>query len=299
MTEKGLTEFADLISSSPTPTPASSREHLSVVPDPSAPADRKSEVARWVITLSEPLLTTADRAATDAAMAAFINRNSDWACAYFAGLLSDLAGLLPTNDPWRHLSATIDMSQISTGSAATEAADRIVWTSSNLPAPATTGATIGDGHGQVRAFGTSIDAFDLTRVDVPDARSHPGAAAVASNLSPLSSAFVAIASGEARHLQVALAKTFHALWQASFNSRTEMTSGEALLLSAGQAAQWLIFRRRQYLLEDDGLIGTVGLAWISKADRVNGGKPISAESGSYRYAKIEDSAYNDYHLGSM
>lgn len=293
MIEESSTDFSALVEAAPTPTLAATRDHLNVTPEPSAPADRKSEVARWVVTLSEPLIATKDRAATDEAMAAFINRNSDWACAFFAGLLSDLASLLPAGDPWSRLSATIDLNQIATGQPATVPEDRIVWVAGSNRPPSTTGATIDTGTG-LRAFGTSVDAFDLTQVSAPDIRSHPGAAAVASNLSPVAAAFVAIASGEPRHTQVALAKTFQALWTASFNSRTSMTAGHALLLTAGQAVQWLIFRRRQYLLEDDGLVGTMGLTWISKADRVNAGKAITLESNSWRYAKLDDSAYEDY-----
>lgn len=292
MTKNELTDFEALVSTTPTPT-SSSRDHLSVVPEPSAPADRKTEVARWVVTLSEPLIPTAQRAEIDAAMAAFINRNSDWAYAFFAGLMSDMACLLPENDPWCRLSATIDLSQIATGAPASGPNDRIVWVAGDTPAPATTGATIDTSEG-VRAFGTSLDAADLRSTSAEDLASFAGTAAVAVNLSPLASAFLAIAAGEPRHLQVALAKTGHALWKASFNSRTDMTVGEAILLTAGQAIQWLTYRRRQYLLEDDGLVGTMGLAWISKADRVNAGKSISSEAGSYRYAKIDEATYEEF-----
>lgn len=102
------------------------------------------------------------------------------------------------------------------------------------------------------------------------------------------------ASADAHHVRIALSKVYQALWEASFGGRTTMSPGEALLRSSGQAVRWLIHRRRQYLLEDDGVPTTIGFAWISKADRVVAGSPITKESGTYLYAKIDDDSYDDY-----
>lgn len=218
-------------------------------------------------------------------MAAFINRNSDWACIYFAGLLTDIASTLPEDDPWRHLSAMIDLDQVAFGRTGTDPDEKLVW-KGEAPVPELTGAAIKAPGGPARAFGTSFDAQDLYDVDVADVRTAPQSVAVASNLSPLSASLVAMASADSRTMQVVLAKTYDALWKARFGSLTNDSPGESLLKVAGQAVQWLTHRRRSYLADEDGFIYTIGLAWTGKADRVNTGKSITSESRSYVDWKI-------------
>lgn len=292
MTTGGLEVTQPLVQQQPQPG-AQPRPQLLAVPGPGQPADRRAEVARWVVTLSEPLLTTEDRTRTDAAMADFIIRNPEWACAYFAGLLTDLSATLPPDDPWRHLSAVIDLDQVGLGVITDDPDKRLVWTGS-APLPAGTGAVIKTPGLPARMFGTSADTLDLVPVDVPDLTTHLGVAALTTNLSPLGAAFVAIAASDPRTMQVVLSKSYHALFLAKHSNRTQDSAGASLLKTAGQAVQWLAHRRLQYMAgEDDGYAHTVGFEWISKADRVNTGKPISTEKSMVQVGKIDANAYKD------
>ncbi len=270
------------------------RPRLSAVPGPGQPADRRVEVARWVVTLSEPLLRTADRSQTDQAMAAFINRNRDWACAYFAGLLTDLSGSLPRDDPWTCLSATIDLDQVASDHPSGDPDRKLVWAGA-APLPEDTGATIVGlpGH-QPRVFGTRTDALDLVPLDVVDPSASREMASLTVNLAPLSAALVGFASADARTMQFVLSEVCHHLMLAFLSSATTDTVGESLLKTAGQAVQWLVHRRRQYLGgDDDGFAHTVGFEWMSKADRVNTGKPIATESSLRGLSHIPADAYRD------
>lgn len=251
------------------------RPKLTVVPNPGAGADRRSEVARWVVTLSEPLVSTEQRAAADEAMGRFIDRNSDWACAYFAGLLTDLTSTLPPDDPWRHLAGLIDLDQIATGQSLDDASKRLAWSNDPIHFPATTGAVTASG----RTFGTSQDSADLITVDVPDPTTFTKIAAVNANLSPLAAAILAFSSADAATVQSVLLKVYHSLWQANeMAGITTDSAGTSLLKTAGQALRWITHRRRVYTFDDDGFANMLGFAWIGKADRAHANNSISKEA---------------------
>ena len=248
---------------------------LTVVPSPGAGADRRSEVARWVVTLSEPLVSVEQRAAAEDAMARFIDRNSDWSCVYFAGLLTDIASTLPPDDPWRHLAGMIDLDQIATGKSLDDPTKRLAWSNDPIAFPAVTGAVTATG----RAFGTSQDSADLITVDVPDPSTFTKIAAVNANLSPIAAAFVAFSSADAATMQSVLLKVYHALWQANeMAGLTTDSAGTSLLKTVGPALRWLTHRRRTYTFEDDGFVNMLGFAWIGKADRAHANNSISKEA---------------------
>ena len=291
-TTEGLLVTQPLVQQQPT---VHQRAQLSAVPGPGQPADRRAEVARWVVTLSEPLLTTEERIKVESDMADFINRNSDWACAYFAGLLTDLSATLSPDDPWRRLSALIDLDQVALGHSTDNPDQKLAWSSLVAPVPSSTGAVIKHPGQPARPFGTSADVMDMVNVDVTDPSAMLEVSALMTNLSPLAAAFVAFAASDARTMQVVLSKTRQALFMANFGSITPDTVGESMLKTAGQAVAWLVHRRRQYLLpgEDDRYAHRIGFEWMSKADRVNQGKPIATEQSLVGWSMIQPTDYKD------
>lgn len=244
-------------------------------PPPGSPADRRAEVARWIVTWTEPLIDDSSRLRTSREMGRFIERNSDWSCAFLAGVLTDLAHSLPADDPWRHMAALIDLDQVATGRAAEDPNRRLARRSERAPLPALTGAVTVEG----RPFGTRKDALDLLSPGVADASVDVGMAAVATNLSPLAAALVAFGAHDARTLQYVLNQTYHHLWMANFASLIDQSAGQALLDASGAAIRWLIHRRRAYTGPEDPFPNMVGFNWISVADRVNAGTPILDEAG--------------------
>lgn len=264
---------------------------LTVVPNPGAGADRRTEVARWAVTLTEPLISTEQRAASEEAMARFIDRNSDWSCAYLAGLLTDLAATLPPDDPWRHLAGLIDLEQIATGESYGTPEKRLAWSNDPIAFPASTGAVTPSG----RMFGTSQDSEDLITVDVPDASSFTRVAAVNTNLSPLAAAIIAFSTTDASTMQSVLMKVYTALFEAKHSAHiTTDAAGTSLLKTAGQSLRWLTHRRRAYTFDDDGFVNMLAFAWIGKADRVQSGTPISQEARRFMSdGQIDPRLYRD------
>lgn len=263
--------------------------HLTLVPDLGKGADRRDVVARWVITLTEPLLSAEHRVRSEDEMARFIDRNIDWACAYLSGLLTDLVATLPPDDPWRHLAGMIDLTQVATGHLSNDPSQRLGWPNEPIDSPAATGALTRSG----RAFGTPADSADLLASDVSNSELHPQTAAVATNLSPLGAAFVAFASADATTFQSVLTKVYHSLWLARYGGLTTESPGTSMLKTVGQALRWTVHRRRVYTVDDDGFTNVLGLAWISKADRVVAGVPISKEARATREGEMEPRLYHD------
>lgn len=257
-------------------------------PNPGPPADRRGEVARWVVGLSEPLLAPEQRTRVETDMAAFVDRNSAWASAYLAGILNDLTHTLPPDDPWRNLSALIDLQQVSTGRLTSRPELRLAIRSGQAPLPAVTGAVRPDGA----AFGTLLDSADLLEQELPDPTQDVGLAPLTPNLSPLSAALVGFAAGDAQTLHFVLSKVHHHLWEAHFSGLIDQSPGSALLGATSAALRWLTHRRCCYL-STDSYVAMLGFAWIAKADRVTTGRSILEEGGLDLQGMIPPEMYRE------
>lgn len=248
------------------------------VPDPNVP-DRRAAVARWIITWSEPLLSTRARANADAAMAQFIQRNSRWSIAWFAGVISDVAATLPPEDPWRRLSARLEVGE----------GEPLTFTHPlGAPAPETTGAVRPDGI----AFSGLADSTDIVFSDLVEAPFDLGLAAVTEEIDPRTAAVIGFSAANVSMVHTALDRIYHDLWWSSFEgNRNEV--GPAFLEIAGDALRRLVHRRRTYTSQDDPFANVAGFAWMARADRVVAGtRNIDSEIPLARDARIDPGEYD-------
>lgn len=266
------------------------RPRLAAVPDENT-ADKRAPVARWVITLSEPLISTRQRDVADKNMAKFITRNSHWATAWFAGVISDIAQTLPPTDPWRRLSAFVDLAKISTGHSDADPETKASFTNERgVPAPDVTGAIRPDGE----PFGGVHDSTDLVMGELGPADLDLGLAAVSDDIDDLTSAIIGFSASNTQALESVLARVYHHLWLAEFSGREERNAGEAFLEVTGEALRRLIHRRRAYTGNDDPFPTVAGFAWMARADRVvSGGRNIASEISLARDARIDPGSYEE------
>jgi hypothetical protein len=269
----------------------SSRPRLGVVPDIQAPINGRSTVAKWVLTLSEPLVSTSQRIAIDKEMAAFVKKSPHWAANWFAGVLTDIMSTLPPADPWRRLSGTVDLAAIYDDAKESAEQGRVTFQNREGAKPlATTGAVLPDGS----PFGTYTNATDLVMSELGEPVHDEKLIAVALGMDPLAAAILALAGSNVEALAATLDKIYHRLWTAEFSGHSNVDPGAAFLEAAGSALQWAIHRRRAYTGNDDPFPSILGFAWMARADRVtNGGRNIASELGLARDAKIDPSAYDD------
>lgn len=267
---------------------------LRPVPDETN-VDRRSPVARWVLTLSEPLLSTNRRIQADEEMAKFIGSNSQWACFWFAGFMCDVVSTLPPDDPWRLLSSRIDLSAISIGEPGTDADTVLSWRNpQGAAAPETgTGSVFPDG----RRFGSERDSDDLVMPDLGEADVDMGLVALAEELDDLASGVAGFATSNVEAFADALAKIYHHIWLADYTGESAVPTGVRFLNAVAPALRRFIHRRRIYLGQDDPFVNIAGFAWMARADRLVGGtRRISAELGLAREAQIDPGAYRDMRL---
>lgn len=270
--------------------PTKSGKYLRGVPEPTT-ADRRAPVARWVMTLSEPLLSVEVRSECEVAMARFIGSNDRWACHWFAGFIFDVVSTLPPNDPWRHLSATVDLALLSVGERGRGDTLLRFDNPRGAEAPAETGAVLPSGA----RFGTAEDSSDVLVSDFGAPDADIGLVALAEPLDDLSSAIAGFATSNVEAFGATLAKIYHHLWLASdFAGETEKTSGERFLQAVGPVLRRFIHRRRIYTGSDDPFPSVAGFAWMARADRLmDGNRNISSELGLARSASIDPGAYDD------
>lgn len=267
------------------------RPRLAAVPDENT-ADRRAPVARWVITLSEPLISTRQRTIADRQMARFISRNSRWATAWFAGVISDIAETLPPDDPWRRLSAYADFALISLGESS---ADPDTWAEftnpHGEPAPGVTGAVCPGGE----AFGTVRDSTDLVMSELGPADLDIGLAAVSEDVDSLTAAIIGFSASNSQALESVLTRVYHHMWLAAFSGREGVgDAGETFLEIVGEALRRIIHRRRAYTGAEDPFPTVAGFAWMARADRiVAGGRNIASEVSLARDARIDPGAYGE------
>ena len=207
-----------------------------------AGAPPPAAAARWVTTLVEPLLPASVRNALEHDMASLVAGQPDWSAAFLAGLLTDIGGTLPRDDPWRRLSGRVG--KLSVG-------DR---------PPAGTGACNPDGS----RHGTWRDHQDLVPL-VWDAPEHdPGLMAVAAGLSDASAALVAWSTLP----QAEAARAIRAL-------RGELTpsgggspaDAEPFWDACAATLRWVLFRRRSSCVAttEDSWPVESAYAWLERA----------------------------------
>ena len=145
----------------------------------SAPSPHKhyrpqDAAAGWALTLLRPLLSTRRRAIFEQAMSGAFDAWPEWCHIYVGGVLVSLVCTLPTNDPWRHVSARSGTLVAGHGPPAM---DGVVLDNTGL------------------RFGSWRDATDLIVPVFAEPESDPSLAELAEPLTPLAGLLLASAVG--------------------------------------------------------------------------------------------------------
>jgi len=205
---------------------------------------RRAAAAQWATTLVEPLLPARVRDALERDMATLVAEQPDWSAAFLAGLLTDIGGTLPCDDPWRQLSGRVG--KLSVGDLA----------------PSSTGARNPDGS----RHGTWRDHEDLVPLvwDAPER--DPGLIAVAGGLSDASAALVAWSTRSQAEAAQALGALRAELAPSGGGSAAD--AGPFWEACAG-ALRWVLFRRRSAgtVAEDSWPIESA-YAWLERVGEV-------------------------------
>jgi len=204
----------------------------------------RAAAARWATTLVEPLLSARVRDALERDMASLVAVQPDWSAAFLAGLLTDIGGTLPCDDPWRRLSGRVG--KLSVG---------------DLP-PSGTGARNPDGS----RHGTWRDHEDLVPLVWHAPEHDPGLMAVAAGLSDASAALVAWSTQP----QAEAAQALRALRAELTPSRGGSPADAGQFWDAAAAAlRWVLFRRRSAgTAVDDSWPIESAYAWLERAGEV-------------------------------
>lgn len=267
-------------------------ERARLATDASAsPADRRAPVARWVVSLSEPLMSTLRRADVDADMASFIDRNPRWACRWAAGVLHDVSRTLPPDDPWLRLSGTIDLARISVGEPG---AVEETWLEhrhpEGAPPPGETGAVLPDGQ----RFGSVGDSGDILLPDLGAPESDIGLVGLAEPLPDLAAGVAGFVSAPPAELVRTLTAVHQHLWLAGLTGKSEESAGVAFLGVLSPVIRRFVHRRRVYTGQDDPFPSVAGFAWMARADRLmSEDRTIDQELGLASEAAIDPAAYRD------
>lgn len=266
---------------------------LMATPDPS-PSDRRAPVARWLMSLAEPLLSTEWRVDLDKEMAAFCGANQKWSAYWFAGYINDIVSTLPPEDPWRHLSATIDLAMIS-AAAQVSGRERITFDNPRgRPAPRDTGAVFPDGRG----FGTKSDSSDLLMTDIGPSESDIGLAALSEPLSPVSAALAGFATADVDLFHSVLTEVWRQLhFDATDEGIAGPDAGTRYLGAVAPVLRRFIHRRRIYTGPDDPFPMVAGFSWMARADRLVAGRGrTSAEPGLAAEGALVPGTYHELRL---
>ena len=222
--------------------------------------------ATWLITLCEPLIPTFNRVVADEAFVAQTQRDFARSAWWFGGVIADHMMTLPSADPWRHLSATVEG----------------VMARGMVPKPpARTGAV-----GRNGVFGTVADGQDLVPPSFTDAATDVGLAALVSGISPGGAALVAFGTdGWDAAGRAALAVHAHHLAV----TRDPGVAAAQFFGDASDALLWAIWRRRAYLgLADDWTLVS-GFAWLGRAEELAAtGQLPAGEADQVRRAVVAE-----------
>ncbi len=199
-------------------------------------------VSAWLTAQTDGLVPTARRLMLDEAMAGLCQEHSRWACWWFAGVTSDLMRALPSDDPWRHLSAGVGVGKARM--------TRGRW------ATPETGA-----RGARDRFGSPSDGADLVLdVGLPPA-ADPGLAALADGLSDESAAVLAFAADGWKPGGLAAIAVVGSARETTFPV-------------LGRCLAWAMWRHRCYAGAGDPLPMDSGQAWGWRADELAAGRDL-------------------------
>ncbi|MEH0110796.1 hypothetical protein V6N00_13880 [Tersicoccus sp. MR15.9] len=188
-------------------------------------------VGRWVVALSEPLVSTADRTDIEDHLRALIATNPQWFCAWGAGYLADLIRSLDPEDPWRNLTVENDRALHPDGSP----------------------------------FGTWTDGTDLVPPEVPDLRADLGLAPLRHELPAGSTVLMALA---ATGWEPVLAWCeAHLITDVPL----PQDRAEAVFTLFAEALTWAMYRRRLFTGKEDTFIPVSGTAWTGRAEKMISG----------------------------
>ncbi|PWJ25682.1 hypothetical protein ATK17_1818 [Branchiibius hedensis] len=239
---------------------------------------------RWILTMSDPLIPPGYRERMDAQMSAQISVQPQWGSFFLGGAISDLIHTLPSEDPWRSISARFGDHAIG---------DK---------APGFDGAVTDDGA----PFGTYLNALDVSGQVMAYPEIDPGLIAFAQDLMPASC--YALACGALSHTEAAEALRAalvplgsydagdddqqDAVGAAVIHPEVPPEGSGALLVEAGlPALRWAAARRRSYLDSfDDGYLFEVLARWSHLAGRLAAGEDPGEDQWRLIAARNEQNA---------
>ncbi len=220
--------------------------------------------AHWAVSLCEPLVETAVRAEIEASLLRIARAEPMWMAAWLGGQVTDLLWTLPSDDPFRLLSARYAFSsnRAQTFGPATATAtpdqdpDQRAWVESP--------------RGR---FGTARDHEDLIFPDNTDLDLDVGLAGAHRQLSDEAAVLMAAARHGWRTATVFLANLFGELTAAGPGQTAQMpggydTAAQTLLWAGSDAVKSALHRRRVYVGVDEPYFLLTSYRWMSRADTV-------------------------------
>lgn len=259
--------------------------------DDEAAAETPANVvtARWISSFLEPLTPIAQQIVNTAAMSSLARRNPSWVTTYATGVIWELVATLPEDDPWRRLSARVDLDVLSIGRSI-ENGQSLLWQPDGAVGPTRTGAFRPDGA----SFGTWRDGTDLSGTPVNDDPTlDVGLVPLVPSLSPLSAAIFGLANKPVEEFASDLTQINHALWRAAMaHEGDHARAGVFLLWSVKASMRWAMWRRQCYVGRDDQYSQHVAYSWLIKARNVLNGEPFAAQTTDVETGVIEHGLYS-------
>lgn len=199
---------------------------------PSAQVPEDVWIARYIVSLCEPLIRLDSRIEIEQCLTAIASCTPHRVAAWGAGFLSDLVQSLDPDDPWRKLTVS------------------------------TNGATNLSGH----PFGSVLDATDVLRFTADDIGSDLGLAALEKPLEAESAALVALAGRGWRPTYLWMST--YLIGEAVLDNLQADRFWHAL----DRALRWTIHRRKVILGSDDPFIPVCGVQWLSRSSKIMKGE---------------------------
>lgn len=213
------------------------------------PAVSQKALAHWSVAMCEPLLSTHARDEIDKEVDDACYTEPEYVCAWACGLMVTLLASLPSQDPWRNLSAAI----YPDGGGNPIVADR-----PGVPAPSVTGA-----RSAKRSFGSRRDVTDMIIPEFNDWLMDLGLAGVAEDLDPQAAALIGFASHGFTPVVDAATYIAEALIK---ERKVSVTSSKPTMREIlWCAVTRVIHRRRTYTGQDDPFVTSQMFEWTVRA----------------------------------
>lgn len=241
---------------------------------PSIEEQHRQVLARWTIALCEPLIETDVRVELDQRMEQILDEQAEWMTTWFSGMLASIITSLPSEDPWRNLSAS------HTGPTQT-----LTHVAPNVPLPQEDGAST-----RGRPFGTRRDHTDMTIPDSNDWLVDLQLAAVSKEVDPWSAALIGFAGGGMSPVKSAITSMIE-----SVNSKQQ---DKKMFPVLSGALKYAIHRRRYYVGYDDSFVWSKGFLWIVRSEQILNGRDFHDENliADIAESKIADGDYLAFRL---